>query len=307
MIKFYATSEADKKLKTLFAPEKDCWIHLEAPTKEEIAEISALTKIDESIFINAIDEETITHSSDNENFKMISIDIPKTVENESVSTKPLALIITDDFLITICNVSTTVINDFFEGRVRDINLQKKAELAYKIMLNNSKRFLYYLKKIDRKSTSLKRNLTKSSQNKEILQLLDIQETLVFFSASLNTDYSVAHKLRNQKRNTEDEQQILEDILIETKQAIDLCTIYREVTKNIMDAFASVINNNLNKVMKFLAAITIILSIPMMIAGLWGMNTAVPFEGEMWAFWTINGVTLLVMGVVTIFMIRKKMF
>ena len=308
MIKFYATSEGGKKIKEINAPKKGCWIHIEAPTKEEIVEVAKLTAIDEHIFNHAIDEDAIARSFDGEDFKMISIDIPKTVENECVSTKPLALINTSDYFITICNATTTVINDFFEGRIKNINIQRRTELTYKILLNNSRRFLYYLKKIDRKSNSFKKNLAKSSNNKELLQLLDLQETLVFFAASLNADYSVVHKLHNQsKHDTEDEHNILEDVLIETRQAIEMCTVSREIIKNIMDAFASVVSNNQNKIMKFLAAITIILSIPVVIAGLWGMNTGVPFEGALWGFWVAIGIALFITGIVAIIMVKRKMF
>lgn len=306
MVKYFITQ--DNKLKETDTCIENCWIQLESPTDEEIKNISSFAGVEESIFKSVLDEDEIAQIVDEDNYKLVVMDIPKTIDNELVSTRPLAMINAKNCFITVCTVHTHVLQDFFEAKIKNVNTAKRAELAYKIMLNNSRRFLYYLKQIEKKSVTLKKDLERSQRNKELLQLLELQESLVYFSASLTANHSIVEKLFNHSNKAnEAELDILEDTMRETKQAKEMCSIYREVIKNTMDAFAAVVNNNQNTIMKFLAAITIVLSVPMVIAGWWGMNTAVPWEGMISGFWLAVGISFIFSGIISFFMMKKKMF
>jgi len=313
MVNYYVTIPGAKGLIEIERPQKNCWIHAEAPTAEEAALISALTGISENLMKSALDEEETAHIDVEGKAKLIVIDIPKKIEDAetgSISTIPLTLICTDEYLVSVCTATTHVLNDFFEGKVKNVDTAQRPKLAYQIMYNNSVRFLYYLRQIDRASDRIQKSLSKSMKNEELLQLVDLQKTLVFFSAALTANYAVTQRIYNMVKldqNERDALDILDDVTIENRQALEMCSIYREIIKGTLDAFAAIVNNNQNIVMKFLTAITILLSIPMVVAGFWGMNTEVPFEGKLWGFWVAVGVALVISVVIAIFMARKKMF
>lgn len=309
MISFYRNIDKDK-IELIDSPQENCWIHLSQPGDGEISTIAALTGIDESTFKDALDDEESAHIENADNFMMAIIDIPKAADNNNpgIYTIPLTMIITDNYFITACSLETNVLNDFFHGRIKNIDITKKRKLMYQLIYGSFVRFLFYLKQIDRSSNQIQKSLAKSMQNKELLELLELQKSLVFFSASLSANQSVVTKLSAiyDGKLTEEEKNILDDVIIENKQAIEMCTIYREIIKNTMDTFSYVINNNQNFVMKFLTAVTIILSIPMVIAGYWGMNTAVPYEGKIYGFWIAISISVVISIIVTIIMWRKKM-
>ena len=172
------------------------------------------------------------------------------------------------------------------------------------------RSLQYLRHIDRMSHKIEQELHKSMKNKELIQLLDLEKSLVYFTTSLRSNEIVLEKMmrmENVKQYPEDED-LLEDVIIENKQAIEMANIYSNILSGTMDAFASVISNNLNIVMKTLTSITIVMSIPTMIASFWGMNVHVPFEnGSQWAFIGIVGFSIILTGILTVIMIKKKLF
>jgi magnesium transporter len=189
-----------------------------------------------------------------------------------------------------------------------VDTSAQTRLIYQIIENTFHRFIYYLRQVDKQSESIQKNLAHSQQNKEILQLLQLQKSVVFFAASLNANFSMMQKIQNnitKKQGVEGD--LLDDLLLDARQAIEMCKIYRETIKDIMDAFAIVVNNNQNIIMKFLAAVTIILAVPTLVASYWGMNTGVPFQGVLWGFWIAVAISAVLTGISAIFMAWKKMF
>ena len=305
------TAPSEKRITETDAPKKNCWIHLETPTAEEIAHIAQLTQIPEEFLYSALDEEEAAHLDAEDDAKLAVVDIPKMALEDgtnTISTVPLALAYNDRYLVTVCTTSTTVLTDFFEGKIKNVDTARRLKLVYQILLRNASRFLYYLRQIDKASDRIQKGLSKSMQNEELLQLVELQKSLVFFSASLTANHAVIQKIYNMNaaKAVEDEHDILEDIVIENKQALGMCSVYREIIKSTMDAFAAVVNNNQNLIMKILTAITIILSIPMVISGFWGMNTEVPGEGNIWGFLAVVGASIVISIVVWVIMTRKKM-
>lgn len=180
------------------------------------------------------------------------------------------------------------------------------------MLGNAKRFLYCLKQIDRKNHRIQSELGRTMRNAEIIQLLDLQNSLVFFSTSLTSNERVHEKLSKVEAvaTREDYQDLYDDVSIENKQAIETCNIYKNILSVTMDAYGSVISNNANDSMRKLTIITILLAIPTMIAGFWGMNMPVPFENgvrlyETGWFWLVIGVTLVVTACVAMLILKPK--
>ena len=152
-------------------------------------------------------------------------------------------------------------------------------------------------------------LHKSMKNKELIAMLNLEKSLVYFSTSLKSNEAVLERLMRMEfiRRYPDDTDLLEDVIIENKQAIEMCTIYRDILSGTMDAFASVISNNLNIVMKLLTSITIMLTIPTLFASLWGMNVPVPFQNSPWGFVIVCGISLVASVISGIIMFRKKMF
>ena len=178
-----------------------------------------------------------------------------------------------------------------------------------ILYKNASYYLQYLRSIDRASELITHKLHQSTKNKELIQLLDLDKSLVYFSTSLKANEMVLEKMMRMetiKRYPED-QELLEDVIIENKQAMEMANIYSSILNSTMDAFASVISNNLNSAMKTLTSITIILSIPTMIFSFFGMNVWLPFGENHWAVWGISALSLLIIAVLAVLMARKKLF
>ena len=287
------------------------WIHIINPTKDELEEVSRTTGALSEFVQAALDEEETPRIDKEDEQTLILVDIP-VVEPEGTSyvynTLPLGIVITENNIITVCLEETTIIEDFFRGRIRGFDCAKRTRFVYQLLYKISSRFLQYLRQIDKAKTQVENALQKSLKNRELIQMLKLEKSLVFFSTSLKANEMVMEKMLKTnvlKRYPEDEE-LLEDVIIENKQAIEMCTIYRDILSGTMDAFASVISNNLNIVMKFLTSVTIILAVPTLIASLWGMNLDVPFKGMQGGFLIITGIAVVSTVIVAIILWRRKM-
>lgn len=294
--------------------EKGVWVHLQSPTKEEVDGLTTRFGLDPTFLPAALDEEEsarVDYDPDKQQ-TLILVDIPY-VETEGsgyvYSTIPLGIVLCDEVIITVCTRDTPIINDFTEERIRNFWTYKRARFILQLLHRNAGRFLSYLKQIDKASLLVQEKLEKASRNQELLQMMKLEKSLVYFNTSLKGNALVLERLMRQdvlKRYPEDTD-LLEDVIIENKQAIEMCSIYRDIMNNTTEAFASVISNNLNITMKTLTSLTVLLSVPTIIASLWGMNVAVPFEGSSWGFWIVLGIAAVVALVSAFFMARKNMF
>ncbi len=312
MLNIYKMSPQSRELKQSEAMEKGCWINLENPSDKELEEVSRTTGVSEDMLKAALDEEERARIETEDGNTLIIVDIPIIDESADwyvYSTLPLGIITNENFFITVCLRETTVLGDFMKGRVRNFDANKRTRFIYQILYVNAVKYLHCLKQIDKTSMRVQQTLHRSMKNKELIQLLDLEKALVYFSTSLNSNQIVIDRLRvmSAVKHYEEDDDILDDVIVENKQAIEMATIYRDIMSGTMDAFASVISNNQNIVMKFLAAITIILTIPTIVASLWGMNVGVPFGDTLWGFWAVVGIILVITVPVLIVMIKKKMF
>lgn len=311
MVKYFVTGE-NLKLTQVTQYSKQCWVDMVNPTDDEVDDVASFTGVPEDMIKAALDEEERARTEFDDGSSMFVVDCPVIEEGESgdtYSTLPLAIIYNKDCIITVCLKGNPVLRDFITGRVK-VYCDKPVGFILNFMLGNAKRFLNCLKQIDRKAHRVQAELGKTPRNEEILQLLDLENALVYFSTSLNSNYKVHEKLSKVEAvaTREDYQDLYDDMVIESSQAIEMCKIYKDILSVSMDAYGSVISNNANDTMKKLTVITILLAIPTMIAGFWGMNMPVPFQafnGEtstIW-FWVVVIAALALTTVVAVFMLK----
>lgn len=315
MVKYFFTADGGELKRTENFIE-NCWVDMVNPTDDECEDVAALCGVPEDMIKAALDEEERARSEFDEGCSMFVIDSPiieEGVNGDSYTSLPLAIIYNSKCIITVCLKGNTVLKDFITGRDR-VFCDRPVHFALKFMLGNAKRFLYCLKQIDRKTHRIQNEMLKAMRNAEIMQLLDLQNSLVYFSTSLNSNERVHEKFSKTEAVTtlEEYQDIYDDLSIENKQAIETCNIYKNILSVTMDAYGSVISNNANETMKKLTIITILLAVPTMIAGFWGMNMPVPFqEGYSFYqtgwFWLVVFAAVMMTAVIAVFLLRGNPF
>ena len=285
------------------------WIDLVNPTDDEVEQVSFVTGISEDMIKAALDEEETARSEVDEGNTIFIVDIPVLEEGENsfvYSTLPMSVIYNNKYIVTVSLKENSIIKDLISGRIKDNSTERPVKFLLNFLYKNASRFLQYLKQIDKTSHRVQAELHRSMKNKELIQLLDLENSLVYFSTSLTANEKVFERIDKieQVHKNEDYQDLFEDVLIENKQAIEMCNIYRDILSGTMDAFASVISNNVNIVMKMLTVITIIITIPTLIASLWGMNVPVPFQNSKYGFFIVVGLAVLLTTCGALYLIKS---
>ena len=294
--------------------EKDCWINFVDPDEKDTTYMTETLKIDPDFIKSSLDEEEMSRVETEDGTTFIIVDIPTTEKGEILEntimfeTLPLSIIVTSDCIVTICTEETSVLKAFVDGVVKQVHTNLKTRFILQILYRVATRYLFYLKQIDKISNYVEKQLHRSMKNKELIQLLDLEKSLVFFTTSLRANEITMQKIKRGKfiKLYEEDDDLLEDVLIETNQAIEMANIYTNILSGTMDAFASIISNNLNIVMKVLASITIIMSIPTIISSFYGMNIGVGvIPGDM-QWWIPIAVSVVLVGATTYFLAKKNM-
>ena len=314
MLEFYKTFGTETK--KIDKPEPGSWISAIAPTEEEknylIEEMGILPEFVKS----SLDAEESSHIDYDEDYNqtLVIVDYPSAEEVEDgydknmlqYTTLPLGIVIMKGYVVTISLYENLNIDDMAQGRIKGVNTDLKTRFLLLLLLRISQRYLIYLRQIDRISSRTEQRLHKSMQNKELILMLGLEKSLVYFSTSLKTDEITLNKIMRGKaiKLYDEDQDLLDDVLIEIHQAIEMCNIYSNILSGTMDAFASVISNNLNIVMKVLTVITIVMAIPNIIFSFYGMNVAgLPFP----QWWFPTGLAIVACIIATIIFIKKDMF
>ena len=292
--------------------EKGNWIHMVSPSDEEIKIVCENINIQEDFIRYALDpeEKARIDVEDDDNTILFIIDTP-IMEIESgakvYSTMPIGVIfVRDDYIITVSYSKNPILEEFTKRRIKTVVTYKKSRMLLQLFYSNSEMFLNMLKKLN-KETEIAENVLKNSmKNKELLKLLSLEKGLVYFTTSLKSNEVVMEKTMrgNLIKLYDEDEDILEDAIIENKQAIEMAKIYRDILTGTMDAYASIISNNLNGVMKYLTSITIVLAIPTMIASYWGMNVPVPMQSSPLGFIMVVMLSVLI-GMITLILLKKK--
>ena len=288
------------------------WINVVSPSDEEIKTICENINIQEDFIRYALDpeEKARIDVEDDDNTILFIVDTP-IMEIESgtkvYSTAPIGVIfVRDDYIITVSLNKNPILEDLEKRKIKNIITYKKSRMLLQLFYSNAEMFLNLLKKLN-KETEIAENVLKNSmKNKALLKLLSLEKGLVYFTTSLKSNEVVMEKTMrgNLIKLYDEDEDILEDAIIENKQAIEMAKIYRDILTGTMDAYASIISNNLNGVMKYLTSITIILAIPTMIASYWGMNVPVPLQENPFGFILIVIFSILI-GVIASVWLKKK--
>ena len=313
VIRMFRTSEG--AIHEIQEPQDGCWIALTNPTATEIFEISEQFQIEVDDLRAPLDEEERSRIEVEDDYTLILVDVPMIEERNDkdwYGTIPLGIIVTDKMIFTICLEDTQVLTRFMEGRVRNFFTYMKTRFILQILYRNASMYLRYRRIIDTKSEQVEEKLHLSPRNQELIELLELEKSLVYFTTSLRSNEAVLEKLikvESIKKYPEDTE-LLEDVIIENTQAIEMANIYSGILRSMMDAFASVISNNLNDVMKILSVITIVMSIPTIIFSAYGMNlnaAGMPFSGTQWGFLIVILISIALSVIAAIVLSKKKYF
>lgn len=281
-------SDFDLKLEELDLSKTDSssWINLINPTEEELSQVTDLTSCPADFLKAALDENEHSRIEIEDDFMLIIINVPFIVGKNKYDTIPVGIIFSKTYFITVCLQENKVLSFFSPENAKKFSTRKRANFLFTLFLKSAENYLRYMRFINKMTDDLELKLRKSMQNKSLFELFEIERSLVYFITSLKDNNLVTEKLLRLRKNKdiqelitidEDDEELLEDAIIENKQAIEMVEMHSNVLGGMMDAFASIISNNLNIVMKFLTSVTIILAIPTMIASFWGMNVDVPFR------------------------------
>ena len=313
MLQYYMTENG--RLQEIQAFKEGCWISMVAPVEKEIQYICEQYSLPDDVLKAALDTDERSRIEVDDNYTMVLVNIP-TVEEQSdrelYSTIPMSILIVQDAMITVCSENSPVIKAFAQGKVRDFNTFMKSRFILQFLYRIDTLYLRYLRNVDKKSDEIEDQLHKSTKNSELIELLKLEKSLVYFSTALRSNEAVLEKLLRTaliKKYPEDSE-LLEDVIVENKQAIEMADIYSGILSGMMDAFASVISNNLNIVMKVLAIITIVMAIPTIVFSAYGMNVNVagmPFAQSPFGFTIIVFMVIMISVFVALIFRKAKMF
>jgi magnesium transporter len=225
------------------------------------------------------------------------------------STIALGILITDHFVVTVCRRKNELIEQLKQTKMRGFSTIKRVRFLLHILLSSANKYLNFLREIDNTVDRLEDKLQVSLNNKDLMELLKYQKSLVYFATALRTNELMMERLQRSQifLTYPDDEELLEDVITEIKQAREMVSISSDILKSMTNSFASIISNNLNDVMKVLTSVTIVLSIPTIVTSFFGMNFSLPFEQFSFAYWIVIGICLGLAGVTTILFIWRKWF
>lgn len=293
MIEILKTRD-DKTLQelTMNEAESGSWFNLVNPTFEEIQKVSLILDLEENFLRNSLDADELSRMEFEDGNLLVITNVPILDDEKNFDTLPLGIIFTHEGIITVCSRENKIISSFNSDTSKFFDTRDKTNFMLNILFRTAKYYLRYLKIINKQTEEIEDSLRKTTNNKALFKLIEAQKSLVYFTTALKDNRVVLEKILKSVNSAnfqgllkfdEDDIDMLEDVIIETKQAEEMVEMHRTILESMMDGFASIINNNVNQVMKFLAAITIILSIPTMLGSFWGMNVHLPFANDVNGF------------------------
>ena len=295
MVNIYKKTDLGLERMDVLSP--GTWVHLVDPQRAEVEHILSVIDAPEDFVIAALDEDERARTDREDDVPLIILRVPYFFgqdEDLPYGTVPLGIILTPGYLVTVCKYHTGIAEDLSGYRIKGLSTAKHVRLILHILLVTAQKYLNYLRHIDAAIATVEGRLQRSLRNEEVLQLLRYQNCLVYFTTGLKSNQLVMQRLQRSRlfSRFEEDEELLEDVLIENSQALEMTQISENILGQDMDAYASIISNNLNVVMKFLASATIIVSVPTLLASIYGMNVDLPLQGSPYAFVVVMGVALL---------------
>ena len=292
--------------------EKNCWVNVSNPSPDELTRLSEDLTIPLDFLTDSLDVDERSRVETENGTTLIILRVPKFDKNNlgvPFTTLPLGIVLTKDITITICLWDINEVLDLFKGKIKNLPTGNRRRFILHIFHRTAFFYLKYLKEINKKSNEVETELHRSMKNEELIKLLDIEKSLVFFTTSLRSNELMMErlsKIRTLELN-EDDKDLLDDIIVDNKQAIEMANIYSNILSGMMDAFASVISNNLTIVMKFLTSVTIILMLPTLVASIYGMNVELPFQHSPHAFFITIGLSFCLSSVGVLIFLKNRWF
>jgi magnesium transporter len=316
MLSVYKSCENNFKFLPTECIENDSWVNLIKPSTEEIKKISEITNVSPDFLKAALDENEHSRIELESDCILIVINIPLMIDKNSFDTVPLGIILTKDYFITVCLKENKII-DYFSSETTKISISgRKTRFLFEIFLRTAELYLRYMRYINHLTDDIEKTLRKSMKNKSLFHLFEMERSLVYFITALKDNAVVTEKLLRIRKTKnyvdmlefhEDDEDLLEDVIIENKQATEMVEMHSNILSSMMDANASIISNNLNMVMKFLTSVTILLAIPTMISSFWGMNVDVPWKSHSGGFVYVIIFAIINTGLAAVILWKKKMF
>ena len=309
-VEIYRTDQ--QVLNTLTDIQDGCWINMVDPTSKELEQIAERFEIEPEDISSALDEEESSRISLEDGYTVILVDIPTPEvrhEKKMYTTIPLGIILKSEAIITVCKVDTPIINYFVRNKVKEFSTKKKMRFIYQMLFRSAFVYQANLRLIDKKRIEIEERVDGDTSDTDLIELHELESTLVYFATSLRANSIVLERLRRYKRLEQypEDMELLEDVMVEYQQAIEMTTIYRDVIDGTRELMSSVIDSKLNNVMKYLTSITIVMAIPTIISGIYGMNVGgewMPFAKTPFGFEIISGIILLIC-IIVLWVLRKK--
>lgn len=312
MVKYYRTD--DRKIYEENDILNGVWIQMINPSVSEGQLVADVLNLDIEDVLAALDEEESSRVELLDGYTLILVDIPTTEvrhEKASYTTIPLGIILTADEIVTVCTEDTPVLQAFLNNRVREFSTKKKLRFVYQILYRISVLYQSDLRIIDKMRTEIEERVGNDTKEEDLIALHELESTLVYFATSLRANSVVLDRLTRYKRLEQypEDKELLDDVIVENQQAIEMTTIYRDIINGTRELMSAVIDNRLNNVMKYLTSITIVMAIPTVISGMYGMNVdgaGMPFANSVYGFGIVCLITILVCLVTMLVLRRKKM-
>ena len=310
MVKYYRTD--DRQIHEEERIQSGVWIQMINPSVAEGQMVAEALNADIEDVLAALDEEESSRIELQDGYTLILVDIPSTEirhDKESYTTIPLGIILTGDVIATICTEDTPVLQAFLNNRVKEFSTKKKLRFVYQILYRISVLYQSDLRIIDKMRTEIEERVGEDTEEEDLIALHELESTLVYFATSLRANGVVLDRLTRYKRLEQypEDKELLGDVIVENKQAIEMTTIYRDIINGTRELMSSVIDNRLNNVMKYLTSITLVMAVPTVISGMYGMNVeGIPLGKSIYGFGVVCLITLIVCILTMVILHRKKM-
>ena len=288
------------------------WVQMLQPTHQECAEIAEVLNVDIEDIQAALDEEESSRIELQDGYTLILVDIPTVEirhEKQSYTTIPLGIILTQDVIVTVCTDDTPVLQNFVNNRVKEFSTKKKMRFVYQILYRATSVYQNYLRVIDKRRREIEERISDDTEDKDLIDLHELESNLVYFATSLRANGVVLDRLTRYERLKQfpEDREILEDVIVENKQAIEMTAIYRDIINGTRELLSTIIDNRLNNVMKYLTSITLVMAIPTVISGIYGMNVSgkwMPLSQTPYGFYIVCGIMVLIC-IIVLLMLRKR--
>ena len=303
---------AEHGLETIQDIAPGCWINVVDPGPDEVARLQADVDAPADFVTYPLDLDERARTEKDNGATLIILRVPHfqgAAADVPYTTVPLGIILTGKLIVTVCKAENGVMRDLIGGRVKNLSTTKRNRFVLYLLLGTANAYLSDLREINKAVDALEDSLQHAQRNEQLMALLKYQKSLVYFTTALKSNELVLQRLQRSRlfEMYPEDEDLLEDALTETQQAIEMTNISGSILSGMMDAFASIISNNLNVVMKFLASITILLSIPTIVASVYGMNVPLPAQDTGYAFLMVLGIAFGVSLIIALIFWKKDWF